>query len=48
MLILSFTWGTLIRRAPHFTLRAIELGVMMVRWLLINYSLKVLVRHRGL
>ena len=48
MLILTFTWRTLIGRAPHFIRRAIELGVMMVRWLLINYSLQILVRHRGL
>jgi hypothetical protein len=45
MLILTFTWCALIGWAPHFIRRAIELGVMMVRWLLINYSLKVLVRH---
>lgn len=45
MLILTFTGSTLIGRAPHFILRAIELGVMMVRWLLINNSLQVLVRH---
>jgi hypothetical protein len=45
MFILTFTWRTLIRRAPHFILWAIELGVMMVRWLLINNSLQVLVRH---
>jgi hypothetical protein len=45
MVILSFTRRPLIGRAPHFFLWAIELGMMMVRWLLINYSLQVLVCH---
>jgi hypothetical protein len=48
MLILNFTRRPLIGRAPHLVLRAIELRVMMVRWLLINNSLQVLVCHWGL
>ena len=48
MLILSLTWCPLIGRASHFVLRAIELGMMMVRWLLINNSLQVLVCQWGL